>query len=31
MLDVVRMYSSEIEYSEENVEKVQAFLKGVCL
>ncbi len=26
-LDVVRMYSSEIEYSEENIEKVQAFLK----
>lgn len=31
MLDIVRMYSSEIEYSEENVEKVQAFLKGACL
>ena len=28
MLDVVRMYSSEIEYCEENVEKLQAFLKG---
>ncbi len=26
MLDVVRMYSSEIEYSEENVKKVRAFL-----
>ena len=26
MLDVVRMYSSEIEYSEENTEKVVAFL-----
>lgn len=26
MMDVVRMYSSEIEYSEENVEKVKAFL-----
>ena len=31
MLDIVRMYSSEIEYSEENVEKVQVFLKGACL
>ena len=27
MLDVVRMYSSEIEYSEENTENVAAFLK----
>lgn len=27
MLDVVRMYSSEIEYSEENTEKVKIFLK----
>lgn len=27
MLDVVRMYSSEIEYSEENAEKVASFLK----
>ena len=27
MLDVVRMYSSEIEYCEENTQKVKAFLK----
>lgn len=27
ILDVVRMYSSEIEYSEENTEKVKGFLK----
>jgi len=27
MLDVVRMYSSEIEYSEENTQKVKMFLK----
>ena len=26
MLDVVRMYSSEIEYSEENTEEVAAFM-----
>ena len=27
MLDVVRMYSSEIEYSEENIKKVESFLR----
>ena len=27
MLDVVRMYSSEIEYSEKNVEKIRTFLE----
>jgi hypothetical protein len=28
MLDVVRMFSSEVEYCEENTEKVKAFLKN---
>ena len=30
MLDVVRMYSSEIEYCEENVARLQEFVKGDC-